>query len=73
MEQKFEIKKTVAVLSGYDSYGYRKELNLVSWNDRNPKYDIRAWNKDHSVMKKGIVLNNEEMQILAKALKYLEE
>lgn len=37
---KFDIKEEIGVLS--ESKGnWAKELNLISWNDREPKYDIR--------------------------------
>lgn len=39
---KFEIIKEIGVLSE-GSKGWRKELNLVSWNDAEPKYDLRDW------------------------------
>ena len=41
-EIKFEIVKRIGVLSEGNN-GWKKELNLVSWNDRAPKYDIRDW------------------------------
>ena len=41
-EIKFEIKETVGVISE-SSKGWTKELNLISWNDKEPKYDIRDW------------------------------
>lgn len=40
---------------------FHKELNLVSWNDRDPVYDLRGWNKDRSEMTKGITLSKEEI------------
>lgn len=49
--------------------GWSKEVNLVSWNSRPPKIDIRDWNADHSVMKKGITLTKEEAAALAEILK----
>ena len=39
-EIKYEIIKKIGVLSKADS-GWTKELNLVSWNDREPKYPLR--------------------------------
>ena len=39
---KFEIIKKIGVLSKSEK-GWAKELNLISWNDREPKYDIREW------------------------------
>lgn len=60
---KYEIKESIAVLST-NAAGWTKEVNLVSWNDSNPKYDIREWNEDHTRMSKGITLTKEEFDIL---------
>lgn len=57
---KFEIKETMGILSEVPK-GWRKELNLVSWNDKDPKYDIREWSPDHSKMGKGVTLSKEEL------------
>ena len=46
---KYEITKSIAILST-EKNGWSKELNLVSWNDRAPKYDIRSWSPDHQKM-----------------------
>ncbi|KKB26635.1 Bacterial seryl-tRNA synthetase related [Mycoplasmopsis meleagridis] len=40
---------------------YTKELNYVSWNNNEPKYDIRDWNNDHTRASKGITLTLGEM------------
>ena len=40
------------------------EVNKVSWNEREPKYDLREWNPDHSRMGKGITLTDEEVETL---------
>ena len=58
-ELKYEIKKTLGVL-GENAKGWTKELNLVSWNDREPKYDIREWSPDHDRMGKGVTLTDDE-------------
>ena len=63
----FEIEKTIAVLST-SAKGWQKELNLVSWNNRPPKYDLREWSPDHSKMGKGATLSEEELQALKDAL-----
>jgi hypothetical protein len=63
---KYEITKQIGVLSE-GAKGWTKELNLVSWNDREPKYDIREWAPEHERMGKGVTLTDEE----AKALKDL--
>lgn len=60
---KYEIKEEIAVLSE-NSRGWRKELNLVSWNDGAPKYDIREWAPDHERMGKGVTLTEEEFEAL---------
>ncbi len=67
-ELKYEIVKHLAVLSE-GSRGWTKELNMVSWNDREPKYDIREWAPDHSRMGKGVTLSEEEMAALLNVLK----
>ena len=66
-EIKYEIVEKIAVLSE-SSKGWTKELNLIKWNDRDPKYDIREWSPDGSKMGKGITLSDEEVAILKKAL-----
>ncbi len=62
-EIKFEIKETIGVLS-ISSKGWTKELNLVSWNDKEAKYDLREWDTEHEKMGKGITLSVEELKKL---------
>ena len=66
-ELKFEIKETLGILSE-NAKGWTKELNLISWNDRGPKYDIREWNPDHTRMGKGVTLSTEEFENLRKLI-----
>jgi len=68
---KFEIKETVGVLSE-SAKGWTKELNLVSWNDREPKYDIREWSQEHDKMGKGVTLSKEELKALKQVLDKLD-
>ena len=68
---KFEIVKNITVLST-DRNGWAKELNLVSFNDAPPKYDIRSWDPDHQKMGKGVSLSREEMQEMLDALADIE-
>ena len=68
MELKYEIAEELGVLSENEK-GWRKELNLVSWNEREPKYDIRDWNPNHYRMSKGITLTKEEAEALYEILK----
>ena len=62
-EIKFEIIKRIGVLST-SSRGWNKELNLISWNDREPKFDIREWSPDGITMGKGVTLTAEELLTL---------
>jgi len=64
---KFEVTRTLGVLSE-GSKGWQKEINLVSWNDRKPKVDIRDWAPEHEKMGKGITLNKKELQQLKELL-----
>lgn len=59
----FEITEHIATLSTSPK-GWTKELNLVSWNGREPKYDFREWSPEHDKMGKGLTLNKEEMETL---------
>ena len=62
-EFKYEIVKELGVISE-GARGWTKELNLVSWNVKPPKYDIRDWAPDHEKMGKGVSLTEEEMEAL---------
>ena len=66
-EIKFEIIETIGILSE-SSKGWKKELNLISWNEREAKYDIREWSSDHEKMGKGIILSKEEFKALKELL-----
>lgn len=66
-DMKFEIVEHIGVLSEKKS-GWKKELNKISWNEKEPKYDIRDWSEDHTKMGKGITLTEEELRELTKIL-----
>ncbi|AUS97945.1 hypothetical protein CDQ84_00730 [Clostridium thermosuccinogenes] len=69
---KFDIVKSFGVISeGKD--GWKKEVNLVSWNGRKPKLDIREWDENHEKMSKGITLTASEVAELKKILAGLDE
>ena len=70
-EIKFEIKETVGLLSESQK-GWTKELNLISWNDREPKYDLRDWAPEHEKMGKGITLTAEELKALKDILNKMD-
>lgn len=71
-EIKYEIIETIGILSESPK-GWKKELNLISWNNREPKYDIRDWSSDHEKMGKGITLSEEEIGKLKEALEILSK
>ena len=66
-ELKYEITEKLGVLSE-NAKGWTKELNMVSWNDHKPKYDIREWSPDHSRMGKGVTLTADELAELKELL-----
>ena len=63
---KFEIINNIGVISTNNSW--TKELNRVSWNGNEPKYDIRDWSENHEKMGKGITLTEEELRNLKKII-----
>jgi hypothetical protein len=60
---KYEIVHKIGVLSTSAS-GWAKELNLISWSDRDPKYDLRDWSSENKQMGKGVTLSKEELKAL---------
>jgi hypothetical protein len=75
---KYEIVKKIGVLPKASS-GWAKELNLISWNDRQPKYDIRDWSADGEPhggasrkMGKGVTLSKDELSALKELLNTIE-
>jgi hypothetical protein len=68
---KYEIVKKVGVISKSAS-GWQKELNLISWNDRDAKYDVRDWSADREKMGKGVTLSKEELLALKDLLNSME-
>lgn len=75
-ELKFEIINQIGVISTSAS-GWNVELNRVSWNGNEPKYDVRTWSPDHTKMGKGITLSEDEVislcELLKKEVKFLKE
>lgn len=64
-EINYEIVEHIGVLS--QSGKWTKELNIISWNGNEPKYDIRAWDRtdeSNPKMQKGITLTQEEINAI---------
>ncbi len=64
---RYGIVEKIGVLSE-NAKGWRKELNLISWNGAAPKYDIREWAPEHEKMGKGVTLTKEELEALKKLI-----
>lgn len=77
---KFEIIKKIGILSETTSQsnlprqsaGWSKQLNLISWNEREPKYDLRDWAPDGEKMSKGVTLSRDELKALRDLLNQME-
>ncbi len=69
-EFKYEITEEIGVLSESKG-GWRKEVNMVSWNDKPAKLDIREWAPNHEKMGKGTSLSTEEVAKLKELLEKL--
>lgn len=63
LDIKFEIKEMIGTISE-SAKGWAKELNLISWNDKEPKYDIRDWSPEHEKMSKGVTFTLDELEKL---------
>ena len=68
---KYEIKEELGSIAE-SAKGWKKELNLISWNGKEAKYDIREWSPEHEKMGKGITLSIEELKELKKLLNTLD-
>lgn len=68
---KFEIKDKLGVISE-SSKGWTKELNLISWNGKQAKYDLRDWAPEHEKMGKGVTLSAEELKSLKEILNNMD-
>ncbi|MEO1784069.1 PC4/YdbC family ssDNA-binding protein [Thermodesulfobium sp. 4217-1] len=70
-EIKFDILETFGVISESPK-GWKKELKLVSWNDKDTKYDIREWSPNYDRMGKGLTFTKEELKALRDVLKNID-
>lgn len=68
---KFEIEKELGKISE-SSKGWTKELNLISWNGKEAKYDLREWAPEHEKMGKGVTLSVDELKQLKELLNSMQ-
>ncbi len=66
--KKFIIYQHIGNLSN-ENNGWVKELNYISWDDREPVYDIRTWNQEHTGYGKGVTITAGEMKLLQEIIK----
>ena len=59
-EFKYQVVETYGSLSESNK-GWKKEIKLISWNQKEAKYDIREWSSDGEKMGKGVTLSKEEI------------
>lgn len=71
-ELKFDVVKELGVISENPKNGWTRELNLVSWNDREPKYELRDWSADKTHMNKGFAMTAEEAKTLRDILNKID-
>ncbi|MGL6104643.1 YdbC family protein [Romboutsia sp.] len=70
-EIKYDIVEEFGAVSETGS-GWTKELNLISWNGRDAKYDLRDWSPEHAKMGKGLTLSKEELKGLKELLNSMD-
>jgi hypothetical protein len=68
---KFEIQEKIGTVSE-GAKGWKRELNLISWNNREPKYDLRDWDENNEKMGKGITLSKDELRSLKELLNRID-
>lgn len=70
-EIKFDILQELGAI-GQGSKGWIREVNIISWNNRKAKIDIRDWDNEHEKMGKGITFSNDELKALKSLLNSLD-
>ena len=70
-EFKYDIKKNLGTLS-VSAKGWNREVNVMTWNNKKAKVDIREWDETHEQMGKGITLNKEELKLLKEILNQVD-
>lgn len=66
-ELKYEIVNSIGVVSEL-SGGWKMELNRISWNGGDPKYDLRGWAPEHTKAGKGVTLSETDLRSLKKII-----
>ncbi len=67
----YEVLDKLGILSETPR-GWTKELRLINWNNRGPRYDLREWSPGDKKASRGITMSLKEMRILQEALMEIE-
>lgn len=68
-ELDYNIVEYGAKISKTSDKGWSTEMNKVSWNGRDAKWELRPWDSEHTKCGKGYVFKNEEeMSLLGEFL-----
>ena len=67
----FEIANHIGVISVYPT-GWKKEINVVSWNGASKKIDIRDWDVDHERMSRGVTFHPDEAKKVRELLNSID-
>lgn len=70
-EVTWDIIKNIGTISE-GAGGWKKEINIISWNSKAAKLDIRSWDTSHKKMSKGITLNKEEVKKIREMLNAID-
>lgn len=68
---KFDIKKSLGTISE-SAKGWKREVNVMTWNNKKAKVDIREWDEKHEKMGKGITLGKDELKQLKDILNQID-
>lgn len=69
--KKYEIYRHIGNISKPNN-GMTKELNYISWSNREPVYDIRTWNGEHTEYGKGVTITVGEMVLLKELINKID-
>lgn len=49
------------------------EVNLISWDDQPPVYDVRRWNSDHTKASVGVKVTVNELEAIIEAISDIDD
>ena len=62
-----EIKEEIGIISEAQT-GWTRQVNMISWNGRDAKLDIRDWAPEREKAGKGMTLTKDEVKKLIELL-----